>query len=414
MSNTDFLALLGGLAREDMKKTGVLASLTIAQGILESGWGKSQLATKANNLFGIKATSTWTGKTYTVETNECFDGVNMTRVEAVFRAYDSWAGSIFDHSALFSAKRYEKVVGETDYKKACQAVKDAGYATDPNYPSKLIALIEQHKLYEFDRQEGQTMPKICLDPGHYGRYNQSPEVSGYYESEAMWKLHLYLKSALELRGFQVVTTRSDSAKDLGLTARGSQAKGCDAFISLHSNACGTESVDYTIVYRAYDNLNNADEIAKKLGVEIGKLMGNKQTGKSGSRKSEKGNWDFYGVMHGARKAGCPLYLLIEHSFHTNKNATLWLMQEENLRKLANLEATILAEHFGLTTGETPENTPVEEAKTVPDWMQPSLDWAVENGVMTGDEKGDLRPFAPLTRGEFAVMLHAFARKFGEG
>ncbi len=196
--------------------------------------------------------------------------------------------------------------------------------------------------------------KICLDPGHYGLYNQSPQVPAYYESEAMWKLHLYLKTALETRGFQVITTRQEAEKDLGLSARGKLAAGCDAFISLHSNACATESVDYTIVYRAYDNLNNADEIAKKLGVEIGKLMGNKQTGKSGSRKSEKGDWDYYGVMRGARVAGCPLYLLIEHSFHTNKEATLWLLEEENLKKLADLEADILAEHFG-QEAQAPEN-----------------------------------------------------------
>ncbi len=195
-----------------------------------------------------------------------------------------------------------------------------------------------------------VMPKICLDPGHYGRYNQSPEVPGYYESEAMWKLHLLLKSALERRGFQVITTRKDPAKDLGLTARGSMAKGCDCFISLHSNATGKESVDYTIVYRAWDNLNEVDGIATRMGLAIGKLMGNRQTGKSGYRKSEKGAWDYYGVMHGARKAGCPLYLLIEHSFHTNKAATLWLMQEANLRKLAELEADILAEHYGMKPG----------------------------------------------------------------
>ncbi|MFI3253534.1 MAG: glycoside hydrolase family 73 protein [Eubacteriales bacterium] len=146
----NFIGRLGELARVDMAESGVLASLTIAQGILESGWGKSELASQAKALFGIKATSAWTGETYAVETNECYDGVNLERVEAVFRAYDSWGESVKDHSALFSATRYAKVIGEKDYKKACRAVKEAGYATDPDYPTKLIDLIERYQLYEYD------------------------------------------------------------------------------------------------------------------------------------------------------------------------------------------------------------------------------------------------------------------------
>lgn len=198
------------------------------------------------------------------------------------------------------------------------------------------------------------MKKICLDPGHYGRYNQSTEVAGYYESETMWKLHLYLKEALEKRGFQVITTRNDPNKDLGLYDRGAMAKGCDLFLSLHSNACGTPSVDYSIVYRAHDNLNHADEIALKLATEVGKLMGNVQSGKTGTRKTDSGS-EYYGVMRGARAVNVPLYLLLEHSFHTNKAATLWLMEEDNLQKLAELEATVIGEHFGMDCPDSTEN-----------------------------------------------------------
>lgn len=189
--------------------------------------------------------------------------------------------------------------------------------------------------------------KICLDSGHYGTtYNQSPEVKSYYESQQMWVLHLLLKKELELRGFQVITTRSNQNTDLDVYNRGAMSKGCDCFISLHSNACGTESVDYSIVYRAFDNHNNVDPLAVKLGKEIGILMGNKQTGKSGTNETDVGT-EFYGVMRGARAVNCPIYLLIEHSFHTNKTATNWLLVEENLKKLAVLEADILGEHFGM-------------------------------------------------------------------
>ena len=85
-----FIERVGALAAADMKKSGVLASLTIAQAILESGWGKSGLTVKANALFGIKAGTSWKGRVYSTKTQECYDGVNFTTVTALFRAYDSW------------------------------------------------------------------------------------------------------------------------------------------------------------------------------------------------------------------------------------------------------------------------------------------------------------------------------------
>lgn len=148
----NFIKKVGALASADMKKSGVLASLTVAQAILESAWGKSELATGGNALFGIKATKSWKGKVYCKDTKECYDGVNLVTVNnATFRAYDSWEESVEDHSAFLKAnKRYKEVIGETDYKKACEAIKAAGYATDPDYVEKLVKLIEGYKLTEYD------------------------------------------------------------------------------------------------------------------------------------------------------------------------------------------------------------------------------------------------------------------------
>lgn len=107
--------------------------------------------------------------------------------------------------------------------------------------------------------------KICLDAGHVGsKYNQSPVVKTYYESAMVWKLHLKLKAELETRGFEVITTRADIDTDLGVYKRGAASKGCNVFISLHSNACSTESVDYPVVYRAYDNLNDVGVLALQM------------------------------------------------------------------------------------------------------------------------------------------------------
>lgn len=151
MEQRKFLAMVGPLAQADMQKSGILASLTIAQAILESGWGASELATKANALFGIKADARWSGKAYSKDTKECYDGATYTTITALFRAYDSWAESVADHSAfLLANKRYAAVVGERDYKVACKAIKAAGYATDPGYPQKLIGLIEKYGLTVYD------------------------------------------------------------------------------------------------------------------------------------------------------------------------------------------------------------------------------------------------------------------------
>lgn len=200
--------------------------------------------------------------------------------------------------------------------------------------------------------------KICLDAGHVGsKYNQSPVVKTYYESAMVWALHLKLKAQLEARGFQVVTTRASIDTDLGVYERGTASKGCDVFISLHSNACGTESVDYPVVYRAYDNKNNVDTLALKLAKKVGELMGTTQAGRTATRKNSSGG-EYYGVLRGARAVGTPYYMLIEHSFHTNTKATKWLSKDVNLDKLAVAEADILAEFFGMESSTETEKTAI--------------------------------------------------------
>ena len=139
----------------DGAKEGVLPSITAAQAILESGWGSSELAKAPNNnLFGIKDSEDWHGEIVTVPTQEYLNGDYIT-VNAAFRKYASWNDSVVDHAKFFTSTEwrkdnYRKVVNETDYRIAAQELKNAGYATDPTYPGKLIRLIEAYKLYEWD------------------------------------------------------------------------------------------------------------------------------------------------------------------------------------------------------------------------------------------------------------------------
>ena len=150
MTNTEFLNKIKPMVIADMKKTSILASLTGAQAIIESGWGNSGLTKKANNLFGMKGK--YNGQSVTMLTTEYYNGVKK-RVYADFRKYPSWADSIADHSDLFNRlSRYKNLRGETDYKKACRYVKEDGYATSPTYTTTLINTIEKYKLYEWDKE----------------------------------------------------------------------------------------------------------------------------------------------------------------------------------------------------------------------------------------------------------------------
>lgn len=163
MKPSDFIAKIAKPAIDDMRLTGIPASLTIAQAILESAWGDSGLTQRANNLFGIKGKGP--AGSVTMPTKE-FSGGKWINVDAAFRAYNNWAESIADHSALIlggtrdKPNRYHGVLW-ADYRTACHEIWRGGYATDPTYPQKLIGLIETHKLYQYDEQvrEEETLVK---------------------------------------------------------------------------------------------------------------------------------------------------------------------------------------------------------------------------------------------------------------
>lgn len=206
--------------------------------------------------------------------------------------------------------------------------------------------------------------KICIDAGHYGSYNPGI-VKPYYESKAMWALTNYQKQFfLEYENVTVILTRTSLEKDMGLYERGMKSKGCDLFISNHSNACGIESVDYPVVIRAYDNKNNAEALASKLAKVIASTMGTKDSGRTWTRTYNGG--EYYGVLRGARAAGCPRYYIIEHSFHTNKKACSWLNSNDNIKKLAKAEVEAIASYYGLkkkSSSSTVEEKPVEKPST---------------------------------------------------
>ena len=142
-----YIEKYSSLAVEEMYRTGVPASITLAQGLLESGNGQSRLAVKGNNHFGIKCHNTWTGaKVYHDD----------DRKGECFRKYDSPEESFRDHSDFLRYRDRYKFLFDlelTDYRSWAYGLKTAGYATDPKYPEKLIRLIEEYMLYEYDTQK---------------------------------------------------------------------------------------------------------------------------------------------------------------------------------------------------------------------------------------------------------------------
>lgn len=162
MTDKEFLDKIKPLVIADMESTGILASLTAAQAFIESNKGNSGLTQSANNLFGMKGT--YNGQSVTMKTKEYVNGAYVV-VNAAFRKYPDWLTSIRDHSGLFNRlSRYKNLRGEKDYKTACKNVQADGYATSPSYADTLIRIIEQYKLYEWDKPEPIDLPlKEAID-----------------------------------------------------------------------------------------------------------------------------------------------------------------------------------------------------------------------------------------------------------
>ena len=192
--------------------------------------------------------------------------------------------------------------------------------------------------------------KICLDAGHYKGYNQGV-VKSYYEGNIVWKLtKLQKKYFEEYENVTVILTRSSISKDLSLSSRGAKAKGCDLFISNHSNYADAESVDRPVIIYPYDNKNKSYDLGNKLGTKIKEVMELKQKHQMYQRTYKGG--EYYGVMRGARAAGCPRYYILEHGFHSNKHTCNWLLKDSNLEKLAKAEVEVIAKYYGLKKKNT--------------------------------------------------------------
>lgn len=204
MSTSSFIAAVSPGAKAAQKSRKILASLSIAQAALESGWG---VHAPGNMLFGIKANG-WTGKTQVLTTTEEINGKTIT-IKDTFRAYDSWAESIADHAAfLASNSRYANLIGNTNYKAVCALIQVDGYATESNYATQLIALIEKYKLNSYD-----TIPPLTTIDIPKGTVSGDFTVGGWaVNASGLKRVDIYVDGTRGLGNVTKFSARPDVAK----------------------------------------------------------------------------------------------------------------------------------------------------------------------------------------------------------
>lgn len=183
-----FINLIKDGAIQGWQDYKILPSLTIAQAILETGWGGSSVG---NNLFGIKANKDWKGKTILKKTREYVNGKKIY-IDAYFRNYDNIYESLKDRFELLQKPRYKKVIGVEDYKIACNEIWKAGYATDPEYPNKLIRIIEQYSLNQYDKQamkpKEQPIYRVRINGKQIGAFREIKNILNAVENNLDKKL----------------------------------------------------------------------------------------------------------------------------------------------------------------------------------------------------------------------------------
>lgn len=341
-----FIENISPYAMKVSKESSVLASIIIAQACLESGNGKSILATTGNNLFGVKGS--YNNESVLIKTIEYKkDGEKGVpyQFETAFRKYPSYYESFHDladkyvNGVSWDKDKYRKVVGQQDYKLAAQALKDAGYASDPQYPAKLIKIIEDSDLTQYDiLKEDVTLKKIVIDSGHGGK-DPGAVANGLKEKEIVLTMSKAMKTYLDKNysGHSTSLTRTtDIFIELSERANIANRAGADAFISNHVNAgggTGYESFIYTSPSSGsvkLQRLINAEAIAaaKKYGLGI-----------HGNDK-KKGN------LAVVRQTKMPS-ILTEIAFIDSKDAHL-LKKEDFITDMAHAYAKGIAKFLGLT------------------------------------------------------------------
>lgn len=366
MENTKFIKTVSAVACKDwLERKIMLPSVVIAQAILESGWGESELAVKANALFGIKKHD-WTGNVYVkTATEQRPDGTYYTVENTEWRAYESWSESIIDHNTYIvtrerydGALRYKDIIGNTNVKEVCKLLYVCGYATSLTYPDKLLNLISKYDLTQYDTVTEESLKmRIAIDAGH-GRYTAGKRCMKKLDANETreWVLNDRIADKLEtmLKSYDCKVLRVDDttgATDVSLANRVKKANewGADVYISIHHNAgLNGKSGGGTVVYYYSSKAERKTQSQALYNAVIAetKLVGNR------SEKVKK--QAFYVVKNTKMPA-----FLIENGFMDSPTDVPVILSESHADKTAQGLINFLVKEFKLTGGQ-----PVVESGTV--------------------------------------------------
>lgn len=366
----EFIARIAPIAVAEHKRTGVPASLTLAQAIVESRSGTSELAVNANALFGIKGEGP--AGTYEKVSDEYVDGVRIEK-RSVFRKYNDWSESIRDHSDFLLKPRYRNVIG-ADWRTACVEVARAGYATDPNYAAKLTKVIEQYRLYEYDAEVTRKVAlKVAIDAGHGpdtpGKRTPDGSMREYQFNSAVAKRVRDLLA--EYEGVSVLFVHEDG-RDVPLGERTDHAKrwGANVYVSIHADAAGPggwydANGVTTFVY------TKASDGSRTLAANIQAAL----IAQTGRRNRGVKQADFHVLRETkAEMAG----VLCECGFMTNREEAALLKSDAYRVKVARAIVDGLAKTYGL------RKIPKEEPPVIEEWKRKAHDEARALGLITSD------------------------------
>lgn len=232
MTNQEFIEQVATYVRKYAATFGICVhSPVIAQAILESGWGKSKLASTYHNYFGLKCGTKWTGKSVNMTTQEEYEPGTLTTIKDNFRVYDSMEEGVKGYFEFIQLARYQNLWGITDPKKYLETIKSDGYATSSDYVQNNMRLIEQYNLTQYDKKGGNTMGRTAQDV-----LNVMRSWIGYSEVNGKHKqiIDLYNSHKPLARGYAV--KYSDEWCDTTVSAAAIKA----GVVDLIGTECGCE------------------------------------------------------------------------------------------------------------------------------------------------------------------------------
>ena len=272
MSGQGFIGRCVEPARETQRMYGVPASVTIAQAILESGWGGSELATRANNYFGIKCAAVASPHQIGCIDKATWEHLNGNDVTmtASFRRYASMRDSFLDHGLFLTKPRYAAAFKAATPDEFAHEIWRAGYATDPQYPAKLVRLMDQYELRQYDdpKQQEAPMPKVFLSPSDQ---DNNPVHGGGHEQQYAQIRCRVAADVLRNSGVEVKVSEAgigDDSNGYVASVKEGEAWGPDIYVADHTNATGTANKASGV--QAYCWL--ADPNSKRLGECINARM----------------------------------------------------------------------------------------------------------------------------------------------